>query len=833
MPMESSSAYRGRTPLGLSARDEGFPYKEGARRVYYDIESLPSLFTCTFWDGRKATLWFIGSRAYAHVSAESLATAFGDYMRDPEHRKTLGLTDDDPEPLVEVVRFDGYTTAGAQAFNGAVSRFLACEPLPTDGPENGADTPTRFTEYVGWNSYNYDLPMFAIIGADLTPYIGSGVEIDLPRHIRLLSDTVIGYDGPTIKLGEVISERLRLEGLTYYDERAFRQEWGQALYNDGHIDIAKEEARLGMDIIADANVSVSDPNAVLPDDELLDFVRYNLHDVAATSAIGRSRDVKNRIFVRDVVRKMFPYTAARAIPFTKVADWQVPERDITEAELTALSLIGPKRIKPVDYDGVSYEFPLPDGRGGHVKQDLLEYMRRTERYMPDDLHRFFAHWRGKDTREWDDFFRALFSQPLTHASTANIPYYRIGADGKPHPTDSYIRISTGGAHGGVMSGLRDYTPEQIRAWTRANGDIKAELVPTLDLLNVVHADFTSYYPYLMMKMEAFMTEEGVDRYRDIYTERVGIKEALSKFPDRSTWGPEQRDMSDRQLGLKLQLNSATGKANTHKKYAKLPIDNKILSMRLIGNMSIWCLAQRMTHAGGFVVSTNTDGIYVANISLERAQEVIDGFVADYDILVDPETVPRFINRDTSNRMEFIHMDYPNDVRGKMRSGTKLAFDDSEHGHDVTYPLAVGNAVVRYISEDVDWLHKPYDRERMRGLLAENVERGDAMSWVKVQASNAKNRLLVDGKLVQKIDRVVLTRDGVPLTQESCAVTSRDDSWAVWYAFTHGATTFAEIAEETGLTLIDENLLYGRKFLCNFFQHSFQCFLVLQILQFFR
>ena len=62
----------------------------------------------------------------------------------------------------------------------------------------------------------------------------------------------------------------------------------------------------------------------------------------------------------------------------------------------------------------------------------------------------------------------------------------------------------------------------------------------------------------------------------------------------------------------------TGAGNQHNPYALLPVDNKTLSMRLVGNMLIWCLAQRVTQAGGYIISTNTDGIYFANISLGRS-----------------------------------------------------------------------------------------------------------------------------------------------------------------------------------------------------------------------
>lgn len=847
-------------------------YKDDAFRVYYDIEALPSLFTVAFWhkgaDGAKSTalLWFYGDSRYDRVPDSAIEGAFREYVEDPYNRKFMDVSSPDEVDVV-LERFREGDHADMARLRRELAAYVTCTPpLAMRVAAGGGD---RFTEYVGWNSWNYDLPMLVLIKASIDSVVGDDgmpePEREItPLGIRQLSDAVIGYDGAVGKVCEHVYKEMYKRSVKGGDgsvplpsRTGFRRDYGDALWWDGHIDIAKmlrsaddnseqrfppglkkEEAKLGMDIIADGAVSISDPSYTMPDAELLGFVKYNLHDVIAAYRKGESVDVRNRIFVRDVVRKMFPYTASRATPRDKAQTrWMAPERDITEAQLTALSLIGERRIKPTDYgqrlpgetvDGrplsemearrlsyVNYRFPVPDGNGGFRHVDLLEHMRATEPYMPDDIYAFFDHWRGRDTFDWDGFFRLVKNQPLTHATAANVPYYRrIGDEWRP--IDSYIRVSTGGAHGSVMAGLSEMTPEEVSRWTRADSKPKPELVPTLDLDDVVHADFTSYYPYLMTKMQAFLTSENVDRFHEIYDRRVAVKAELAKTPDKTRWGPRERDMSDQQLGLKLQLNSATGKANTHREYALLPLDNKILSMRLIGNMSIWCLAQRMVHAGGFVVSTNTDGIYVANITVDAAQGVIDGFVDDYGILVDPETVSRFVNRDVSNRMEFIHKGYPNDVRGTLRSagkidrkGTnartdglaeyKVAFDDAENGHSVGYPLAVGNAVVRYIAEDRGWLEKPYDRDRMVGILEDIRSKTDAMSWVKIQESNHKNRLLVGGELTQKVDRVALTKDGLPLTQESYRKIAREQALVVWRAAHDGRHAgFADVAHEMGV-----------------------------------
>lgn len=806
-----------------------FGYKKDPFRCYYDIEALPNLFTVTFWSGLSATLLFFGSAHYDDVSDEELAGAFSEYMSVPDHREAMGIKDGD-DPVVNILRIREGDKESASVLRMNLARFIRCKPLTVDERHVGGD-PNRFVEYVGWNSAGYDLPLMLMVAGTMDS-VPRGCEFS-PNDIRDLSDILIGYTGIPTKMPEEVATIVNARTKLHLDGADFRFRRNIAVWEDGHIDIAKMlrstddsteqmfppalkkmEAMMGLDIIADDAVGESSSSYVMDRERLLDFVKYNLHDVAATSAVGRTRDVVNRLYVRDIVRQMFPYTSARASSTGTLHKWTPPERDITEAQLTALSLVGPNRIRPVDYEAVSYEFPVPSGKGGaQAKVDLLDYMRDMEECMPPDVYDFFAHWRGKDTREWDDFRRIIRAQPITHVAMMNSPYYRKGGDGEWLPIDSYIRLSTGGAHQSVMAGLSDMSEAEIRAWVRSDAKPKKDLVVTLDLIDVIHADFTSYYPYLMTKMDAFKTSEDIDRYHEIYDRRVEIKSELSKHPDKSKWTQRERDMSDQQNGLKLQLNSATGKANTRHSYALLPLDNKILSMRLIGNMAIWCLSQRMAAAGGFPVSTNTDGIYCANITLEKAQEIIDGFVADYGILVEPEVVPRFINRDVSNRMEFIHMKKPNDVRGLLRSATKLVFDETEHGHSVNYPLAVGHAVVRYMSEYVDWLEMPYDRARMRKILEEIKESSDPIAWVHIYASNRKNRLLYGGELTQRVDRVALTKDGIELSQQSYRKVPIAKAYEVCKVIEANpdSAKFEDIGDELAKRgiLIDGDILFAR------------------------
>ena len=758
-----------------------FSYKANARHCVYDIECLPSVFTSTFLCGDVATLWFFGNDTYNHVSDEELKKQFKSYLDVDDHLERAGVKN----PVIKLKRF---TKQNKFEFMRALSSVINCESLPTDDE-------TGFTEYVSWNGSQYDLLVLIAIYR----WCVEKPEIT-PLNIRTISDVVINFEGADWQLPEYLEKTIGL------NKRNYKYAYNMAIWADGHIDIAKmqrvgedgtegqfppalklQEARQGADIVVDTLVSDSNPDQVIPDDELKGFVAYNLHDVVSTAYEYHTDDVQDKIRVRDNVREQFPYTSARAVDISTLYNSRAPlERDCTEAQLTATTLIGEKKLRPVDNAETEYNFPVPakgefdkDGNQLYKMVDFLEYIKEHEEYIHPQFIKFFEYWRGKNTSSLSDLMNAKYGAIKANVSSigtiCNIPYYhKVGNEYVP--IDSYIVVSTGGAHGSVWSGLHEMTPEQIMAWSMAckkpTKAQKLKHVPTLDLNDVVHLDYTSYYPYLLLKRKTFITPDGKDRYKIIFDTRVNVKAELKKHEDVSKWTEHEYRLSNNQLGLKLQLNSGSGAANTHKKNALLPLDNKILSMRLIGNMAIWVLAQRMVHARAYVVSTNTDGIYITNIDKSTVREVLDKFIEDYGILVDPEYVDRFINRDVSNRMELYKQhdgSYTiNDLRGELRSAGKLVYNDIDHGHKITYPLAVGNAAIRYMVNDADWNNKPYDRERMLKILNDIKQESTPIAWCYIFTGTSVRKLWVDRKEAPKVCRVVLTNDGYKLDQQNKA-----------------------------------------------------------------
>lgn len=768
-----------------------FSYKKNARRVFYDIEVLHDIFSILFMTDGHVRFTIAHTGDYDHIADDRITEAFTEHFMDRED--VIGVVGSDAS--FELERYS--TDRDVSGLRTTLDTIISCSSL-----WNG----DQFTEYCGWNSANYDLPM--ICAARL---LMSDRTFD-PGQLRTVSNALVTFDGnPWEQFAHVEKASSRL-----VTQKALTTRLNMAAYADGHIDLAslarivdsddggsqslfppglkKEMARFGMDIVIDEAVSSSHRRS-LSDQEFLDLALYNGNDVVGTAVVSHNRVITGQLATRDAVREMYPYTSARAVPLSKVTQWNIPGRDATAAKIASLVLIGENRAKPLDDSTINYRFPTPRG-----ETDLLEYMREIEPFVPDHMYQYFDHFRGKDTSTGWDFLHVKKSQPVTKSAQMNVPYYRHG-----RPTDSYIRFSTGGAHGSVMAGLSALDDEAVDQWIRADVGAKDDQKPTLDLDDVIHVDWSSFYPTMASKMKIYQTRDGVDRYTSIIDSRIEIKESLPAL--RSEWSEADHARNQRQDGLKFLLNSATGAGNMRRKYALLPVDNRTQSMRLIGNMHIWCMAQRFTHAGAFVVATNTDGIFVTNCSLDRAQEIVDGYVRDYDMGVEPEVISRFINRDTSNRVEFEKNSAGALVRsavgGRLRHGQHMVWSDDSIGKNVQYPLVAAHAALEYM-QDRDWLTRPYDRERMESIVYRLWETSeDSSAWYHIHAGTSARRMLVDGEPMGKVNRVVLTTEGSVLTGEQAAELSKADLLTVLreYRQRTEVSVLVDAAGELGYTTV--------------------------------
>ena len=169
---------------------------------------------------------------------------------------------------------------------------------------------------------------------------------------------------------------------------------------------------------------------------------------------------------------------------------------------------------------------------------------------------------------------------------------------------------------------------------------------------VVHEDFTSYYPNMLRNLNAFFNESlGEDRYAIIFQE----KETYGRLMKDSSYSEQERKaFSILREGTKLILNTASGAGDTTYKN-NIRMNNRIISMRIIGQLLTWRIAQAQTFEGGSPISTNTDGIYIAvgdGYSVEENNRILKAESASVNVDIEPE-VMRLVSKDSNNRLEMV------------------------------------------------------------------------------------------------------------------------------------------------------------------------------------
>lgn len=769
-------------------------YKDNALRVSYDDESTLEVWSKAFIDDHSMSFMLFGDEQFDKLTNDNILKQMKDFASKQQSKKYLKINDPD-ELEYNVYRYYSNDESIKQLVTD-ISSFLRCKPLSAsiDVAKNKGNV--NFVEYTSWNGSGYDVLLNVAILIAARSLKGNLT----PKFIRFLSNIIIDYVGPEWRLGQ------HLEKLTggVIKSRAFDTNLNLAKWSDGHIDFAKlakasiennsekvvppglkkEMARFGLDIIIDETVTY-ETYRIWSDEELENFVEYNFNDVLGTKIIGENEVIVSELAARDATRKLYPYTSARAVNLANIHDNSPAVRDITSAQLAGLVLIGERKIRPIDWETVKYPFPLPkaDNKDEFEDQDLLDYILNKEKTIHPFFEEFFGYFRGKDTRDFNDDKKIKLGQPITHMAKMNMPYYRNGK-----PIDAYIRFSTGGAHGSTCAGLHKMSPSDIETWIRQDigTGTQKENRFTVDKTGVIHADFASFYPVMASKMRIYETEEGIDRYSPMITHRKEVKHKAEKLKENDlTHTAEYVELQSLQLAFKLILNATTGAGNMHRPNTSLPLDNKTFSMRLIGNMLIWVLGQRLVDAGAFVISTNTDGLFVTGITKDDAKVVIDNYIADYGMPVDPEYVTRFINATTSTRVEFDHHeDVPSRAGGTLGHAIDLKFSPFSLGRNVSIPLISGNAVLDYMANDIDWLNKPYDRSRIVKYITDKLKEGNKneQAWYHVHSGTKSQKLTANGHRLQKVNRVVFTKDGDKFGGENLRALSKVNYIPVWNAY---------------------------------------------------
>jgi len=330
----------------------------------------------------------------------------------------------------------------------------------------------------------------------------------------------------------------------------------------------------------------------------------------------------------------------------------------------------------------------------------------------DVIYEYYAAIRGKnfnDSKNYQQDYAKAKHQLIPHSLSdipkpnLCVPYF--AKDGSP--TSCFVNFSTGGIHGAeynkalwdadveeyetalaLMNEVQHLYPEptelrKAKQVTLSNGEtyswsaflksgstlkqshwknLKAPVLFPMDSKGnsklhkryvytsayaANHEDFESYYPNMLRMMEAFYNEGlGEDRYAKIFFQK---REYGNLMKDKTVEEAMRALYSVLRDGTKLILNSASGAGDTNFE-SNIRMNNRIISMRIIGQLFSARIGIAQTLAGAMIPSTNTDGLYsVLEATLNN--QILAREAADIGVDIKPE--PLFlISKDSNNRLEY-------------------------------------------------------------------------------------------------------------------------------------------------------------------------------------
>lgn len=256
---------------------------------------------------------------------------------------------------------------------------------------------------------------------------------------------------------------------------------------------------------------------------------------------------------------------------------------------------------------------------------------------------------------------------------------------------------------------------------------------------VNHEDFVSYYPNLLRMMNAFFNEGlGYDRYGEIFDKKTEYGK-LRKDPNLSK--DEQQRYNILREGVKLILNSASGAGDASYE-SPVRINNKIISMRIIGQLFSWRIGQAQTFEGANIVSTNTDGLYSV-LEEKKNNKILDRESKTINIEIEPEPM-YLISKDTNNRLELIKE--PNGYKVNSAAGGTLAcYEGPNPTKSLAHPAILDYALVEYLkiagTPDKIYQNKQYDID-LTNELDRNLGKEILMNYINNPNITQEQKLLM-------------------------------------------------------------------------------------------
>lgn len=289
-----------------------------------------------------------------------------------------------------------------------------------------------------------------------------------------------------------------------------------------------------------------------------------------------------------------------------------------------------------------------------------------------------------------------------------------------------------------------------------------------------HEDFTSYYPNLLRMMEAFYNKGlGEDRYAKIFFQK---QEYGKLMKDKTKTESERALYSVLRDGTKLILNSASGAGDTAFE-SNIRMNNRIISMRIIGQLFSYRIGQAQTIAGAKVTSTNTDGLYsvleamLNNAILTRESNTIG-------VEIEPEPT-YLISKDSNNRLEY---DASSNRIISASGGSIGCRKGPTPTKSLSHPAILDWATAEYLlavsrGEDGLSLSTPFNDKKGMEILLRSKTEFNGVKWLtmmqNVIASSIGSVTYIFGlapgdthvipHILQHYNRVFIMKDGTPNT----------------------------------------------------------------------
>lgn len=379
--------------------------------------------------------------------------------------------------------------------------------------------------------------------------------------------------------------------------------------------------------------------------------------------------------------------------------------------------------------------------------DLLTelYSNKT---IPQSVFEFYQQVAGKDLRTQKQF-NQLKQGMVGSLTTLTIPYF----DANNQATKNTASLSLGGAHGVMSANALPVTfDEPLAQLAEDDPAVDKQLG---DYHNVYAIDADSFYPTLAIKLNIFG-----ERYKEAKERRVKIKHSLPK--NKKDWTATDRQQKQIADSDKLLINALTGKANTHNPRATLALDNKITSMRVIGNLIIYELGTAITRQlGGSVVMTNTDGIKVAfdqdSPSEDRLLSLVKTYGDLYGINYTVSHRDRVLIKDSNNLLEWEKGMLVN-VTGKLSKGVNGTLPIAG---SMDHPPIVDMATVAYLGRP-DGSPQEFVTNYIDQHLDEQQYRPEAWSLVVRPSETAS--IKIGGQEITNVARVMLGQNGQLIQQ---------------------------------------------------------------------